>query len=145
MEYILFHHCTRPVAPSESLWVASDMDENIRALMERALERLDEVKDQIKAVLQAGDEEPDGPVVPGSPDDPEASSPASKPLPHIPPRERQLLKLACHRDGYSYKMMARLMKCSFGTLCIYRRRLWDRIGCNNKAGMIIWGKDNGYG
>jgi DNA-binding NarL/FixJ family response regulator len=121
------------------------MDENIRALMERALERLDEVKDQIKAVLQAGAEEPDGPVEPGSPDAPEASSPEPKARPHIPRRELQLLKLACHRDGYSYKKIAQLMKCSYGTICIYRRRLWDRIECENKVGMIIWGKDNGYG
>jgi DNA-binding NarL/FixJ family response regulator len=121
------------------------MDENIRALMEAALERLDEVKEQIKAALQAQPNGPEGPDIPQGPDGPQDSSPPPTPVPYIPPRELQLLKLACHRDGYSYKMMARLMKCSFGTLCIYRRRLWDRIGCKNKAGMILWGVDNGYG
>jgi DNA-binding NarL/FixJ family response regulator len=124
------------------------MDENIRALMERALERLDEVKDQIKAVLQAGAEGaegPDGPAEPGSPDAPEASSPAPKRLPYIPPRELQLLKLACNPKGYTYRRMAKMMNVSYGTICIYRQRLWDRIECENKVGMIIWGRDNGYG
>jgi DNA-binding NarL/FixJ family response regulator len=121
------------------------MDENIRALMERALERLDEVKDQIKAVLQAEAEEPYGPVEPGSTDTPEASSPEPKARPHIPRRELQLLKLACNPKGYTYRKMAKLMNVSYSTVCIYRQRLWERIGCENKVGMIIWGRDNGYG
>jgi DNA-binding NarL/FixJ family response regulator len=59
-------------------------------------------------------------------------------------RMQEFLKLLCHPEGYHYKQIAAIMKCSIHTLRTYQRRIAERYGVNGKSALIAWAFANGF-
>jgi DNA-binding NarL/FixJ family response regulator len=58
-------------------------------------------------------------------------------------RMQEFLKLLCHPNGYHFKQIAAIMKCSIHTLRTYQRRIAERYGVNGKSALISWAFANG--
>ena len=58
-------------------------------------------------------------------------------------RMRQFLTLRCHPEGYGYKEIAAIMKCTTHSLRTYCDRITERHGIKGKGAFSAWAFANG--
>ncbi len=58
--------------------------------------------------------------------------------PHFTPREIEFIRLTCHRDEHSYKVIAGLMQVSPRTVDGYRETVFAKCGVKTKVGLVFY-------